>query len=252
MFVRIITEIVFLSLLGAGSVLWFSNLGVKGKKSAKKKGKGAKKTKSPEKNLLVRRLKGISLIFSAFLFAAAVFYFGRESVIRINLPEGELRWSTERPENARLCVPAAYSDKNGKVIGQYLFNGKQHGNLHKNIGRTSLKGNIFYADYRWLSDNGYQQHTIVLDSEPKTFVDNRYKVRRALCKKDGRVFLLQSNFPMTLTAFARICAKHAGNATNLDMGHCGYGYYKWHGITVPLALWTYATRDEQTNWLYIE
>lgn len=252
MLVRILIELLFFGLLGLGLALWFNDLAVRKSGKKPRRGKSSKKAREAEKKIIIGKIKGISIIAADFVFAAVVIYGGRHSVIRIDLPEGELKWSTERPGDALLCVPAAYSDKGGHVIGQYLRDGKAHGSLSRNIGRTSLKGDIFYADYKWLSDNGYQQHTIVLDSKPKTFVDNRYKVRRALCKKDGKAFILQSNLPMTLNTFAIICARKASNATNLDMGHCGYGYYKWHGITIPLAAWTYFTRGEQTNWLYIE
>lgn len=252
MLIRILIELLFLGLLGLGLALWFNDLSLRKGVSRGKRGRNSKKARAAEKKIIIGKIKGIFIIAADFIFALLVLYAGRHSVIRIDIPEGELKWSTERPADATLCVPAAYSDKGGRVIGQYLKDGKTYGSLSRNIGRTSLKGDIFYADYRWLSGNGYQQHTIVLDSKPKTFVDNRYKVRRALCKKDGKAFILQSNLPMTLNTFAIICARKASNATNLDMGHCGYGYYKWHGITIPLAAWTYFTREQQTNWLYVE
>lgn len=198
-----------------------------------------------------RRAAGFLLILGCVAVCAAIVYWGRHSVTRVDMPSGELSWSTEYPQDALLCVPAAYSDEAGNIIGQYILEGKVHNSLKKYTGRTSIKDNLFYVDYKWLSDEGFQQHTLVMDGVPKTFVDNRYKIRRALCKRDGKVFLLQSNFPVTMNSFARICAKHTSNAVNLDMGHCGYGFYKWHGITIPLAGWTYFTRDAQTNWLYI-
>ena len=42
-------------------------------------------------------------------------------VTRIDLPEGELKWSYERPKDAKMCVPAAFTDTNGKIIGAYRY-----------------------------------------------------------------------------------------------------------------------------------
>ena len=38
-------------------------------------------------------------------------------VTRYDLPEGELKWSYEKPKDAKMCVPAAFTDTNGKIIG---------------------------------------------------------------------------------------------------------------------------------------
>ena len=46
------------------------------------------------------------------------------SVLTImDLPEGELSWSTEKPKNAKMCVPAAFTDLEGRVEGEYRQNG---------------------------------------------------------------------------------------------------------------------------------
>ena len=44
----------------------------------------------------------------------------------MELPEGELAWTTERPKNAKMCVPAAFTDLEGNVEGEYRLNGVIH------------------------------------------------------------------------------------------------------------------------------
>lgn len=80
-------------------------------------------------------------------------------VTRYDLPEGELRWTTVRPKDAKMCIPAAFTTEDGKVAGAYRLNGKTH---QKEVYKmkVSLKGNIFYISPRWVSDNGFQQLTL--------------------------------------------------------------------------------------------
>ena len=234
MFIRILVEILFLSVLLWGLVL----MGRKYKKNG-----GLKKFSG----LLLVLADIVGLLFLIFAF--------RQSLYSFRLPEGELHWTDQRPvkDSVKMCVPAAYSTPNGKILGQYLKDGNTYGDLRTDYGRASIKNNIFYADYRWHSGEGFQQHTLVLDSEPKHFRDKRYKVRRAIAKNSaGEAFLVQSHFPMTLNEFALKLSQNYTNALNLDMGHCGYGYCKWHNICVPLSFWTYINMNEQTNWLIVK
>lgn len=232
MILHIVTEILFIVLLVYGLCLG---------------GRGGRKHRV---RYALLSFLAVVLTLGAF---AAVCYAGRHSVYSLRLPKGELHWTDVRPDadSVLLCVPAAYSDKDGRVLGQSMKEGMVKGYLHPNTGCTSLKGDMFYADYRWLSDEGFQQHTLVLDSNAKSFRDKRYKVRRALCKNSEGVFIVQSNFPMTLNGFANRLALKYTNAVNLDMGHVGYGFFRWHGMYVPLSLWTWFNREEQTNWLIV-
>ena len=103
-----------------------------------------------------------------------------------------------------------------------------------------------------MGDNGFQQLTLVYNSKPMTFHDSRRAIRRALCKDENGAFILQSNYPMTLTDFALECSKLSTNATYLDMGEYGYGYIKKNHLTRHLYIWGFFTRHKQTNWIYIE
>ena len=175
----------------------------------------------------------------------------RARVTRIELPKGELRWSTTRPEGARMCVPAAFTGIKGEVVGSYRIDGKTTNPNNRSM-KVSLKGDMFYLSRNWLGDNGFHQYALVYNSKAMQFRDTDKSMRRALCKDEDGVFILESNYPMTLTTFAYYCSKRCTNAAYLDMGEYGYGYIKLGWFTRPLYIWAIFTQHKQTNWLYIE
>ena len=174
-----------------------------------------------------------------------------ERVTRFELPKGELKWSKTRPKNAKMCIPAAFSEPNGDIVGSYRIDGKTYKRSRMRM-KVSLKDDIFYISRNWMSDNGFQQITLVCDSKPMRFQSRDKSMRRALCKDKDGVFILESNYPMTLTSFAHYCSKHCTNATYLDMGEYGYGYIKKGWFVRPLHIWGIFAQHKQTNWLYIE
>ena len=173
-------------------------------------------------------------------------------VTRFDLPKGELKWSNTRPQNAKMCIPAAFTDEQGQILGAYRINGKTYEANKTMRMRVSLKGDMFFISSKWMGDNGFQQLTLVNNSKAMKFHDTRKTIRRALCKDKNGAFILQSNYPMTMSDFALECGKRCTNATYLDMGEFGYGYIKNGLFTSPLYIWGYFTRHKQTNWLYIE
>lgn len=153
----------------------------------------------------------------------------------ITLPEGDLQWSTTRPESARFCVPASFSTKEGKVIDKYKY-------------VASLTKDTFVLTTNHKARNSFSQFVLVKGGEAFRFRDTRKFVRRALCKKDGKTFIIQSRFRVTLGQFAEDCAEYSTDAINLDMGSYGYGRC---GRRI-LAPWAIFWKNRQTNWLYIE
>lgn len=195
-------------------------------------------------------MKRIFYVLTLLSISIGVYSQGMK-VSRIDLPEGELKWSYERPKDAKMCVPAAFTTKDGKIAGAYRYKGKtSQKEVYKM--KVSLKGNTFYISNKWLSDNGFQQLTLVYNSRAMRFKDQSKAIRRALCKDKNGAFLLESNYPMTLSAFAVECSKCSTNATYLDMGEYGYGYIKKGNIVKPLFVLGIATQHKQTNWLYVE
>ena len=199
----------------------------------------------------IRLIKIIISLSLLCIVAGLAYRYIEKKVTRFDLPEGELKWSPVRPENARMCIPAAFTDTDGNISGLYRCDGKNHRNGKALNMKVSLKGDLFYISRQWLSDNGFQQLTLVCNSKPMKFYDSRKAIRRALCKDVGGAFILQSNYPMTLSEFALECGKYSTNATYLDMGEYGYGYIKKSRLIRPLYIWGFFTRHKQTNWIYI-
>ena len=173
-------------------------------------------------------------------------------VTKFDLPKGELKWSNVKPQRAKMCIPAAFTYKNGNIQGSYRIDGKIYQRSSMRLMKVSLKGDKFFISRNWMSDNGFQQLTLVNNSKAMKFHDTRKTIRRALCKDKDGAFILQSNYPMTLDKFAIECSKHSTNATYLDMGEYGYGYIKQNHLVRPLYIWGFFTRGKQTNWIYIE
>ena len=200
-----------------------------------------------------RLIQTLSVIFFILCICLGIVYIHFEKkVTRFDLPKGELKWSNKRPQNAKMCIPAAFTDEQGQILGAYRINGKTYEANKTMIMRVSLKGDMFFISRKWMGDNGFQQLTLVNNSKAMKFHDTRKTIRRALCKDKDGAFILQSNYPMTMSDFALECGKRCTNATYLDMGEFGYGYIKNGLFTRPLYIWGYFTRNKQTNWLYIE
>ena len=197
-------------------------------------------------------MKRILLIFILLSASLNVAYSQiSKHVTRYDLPEGELRWTTVRPKDAKMCIPAAFTTEDGKVAGAYRLNGKIHQKETYKM-KVSLKGSIFYISPKWVSDNGFQQLALVYNSRAMRFKSQDKSMRRALCKDAKGAFILESNYPMTLTRFALECSKRCTDATYLDMGEYGYGYIKQGPVTVPLFAPAIFTQHKQTNWIYID
>lgn len=233
----------------AGCVLFISGLYMR-------KGLPKKVTKASK----LRRKRAGSLIAAGVLLAillpgalASAYVLAYSSLVRIDLPEGRLVWSDSRPANAAFCVPAAYSDK-ARVLGKYRLGGEEQNSGQNGLKHcVSLTDSTFYLDTKWHSKMGFQQHPLVVNSIPVRYGrdKDRRHVRRALCKDGKGMFILQSNFPVTMTDFAAACSKYATNAVNLDMGNYGYGYTSMWGHKFHLLPYAWFKREDQTNWLYV-
>lgn len=165
----------------------------------------------------------------------------------ISLPKGELHWTNERPTDVKACIPAAFTDERGKVIGEYRIGGKTYGKRKYKVV-VSIRPDIFYVDNKWHGDEGFQQLALVHNGQVMHFKDTRKYVRRALCKNKEGMFLLESDEAVTLNQFAKYCGKVSTEAVYLDMGSFGYGFV---GSTI-LSPQAYFGRNKQTNWIYVK
>jgi hypothetical protein len=192
-----------------------------------------------------------SLLILCILFICFCTYKIYTKVTIIELPQGELKWSKTKPLSAKLCVPAAFSSIKDQVVGVHRENGISYGKDKKY--KVSIMDNSFTINRSWQSNNGFQQIILVKDNKPFDLGNSpKKRIRRALGKNQNKTFIIESNYPMTMTTFANYCSKHCSDAIYLDMGEYGYGYIKCGLITYPLYPVAYAYRHKQTNWLYIQ
>jgi hypothetical protein len=146
-----------------------------------------------------------------------------------------------------------FSNAKNYVVGSNKINGKSYVKNRAYCTKVSLIDGTFVTNKLWKSDNGFQQILLVKNNVPVKFKGSvKTFIRRALCKDKNKTFLIESNYPMTMSTFAKYCSEHCSDAVYLDMGEYGYGYIKNGFFTRPLYIWGYFTRHKQTNWLYIE
>ena len=185
-----------------------------------------------------------------YLLFITILSFFNLNLIKYELPKGNIKWSVKKPNNVKMCIPAAFTDVNGKVLGSYKLNGKIYQNNSKQ--KISLIKDSFVINNKWQSSNGFQQFCLVNNKIPEKFIDTKKCKRRALCKTESETFILESRFPITLNKFAKLCSQKCDYAIYLDMGEYGYGYIKNNNKTYHLHLLGYFTKNKQTNWIYIE
>lgn len=161
-------------------------------------------------------------------------------------PIDDVKFTDTLTVNKALCIPAAYTSKSGEIEGEYRINGVTY-------GKKSLKERVSITDTglvigsKWYSDNGFQQHVLVKNNRIRKFVDTRERFRRALCSKDGKYYIIESGYRVTLSEFAKMIAPYCDNAVNLDMGVWGYGWI----ANKESFIWCKFNRHRQTNWLTV-
>ena len=69
-------------------------------------------------------MKKIIPIIGLIILALSTYLYFKNGVTRFDLPKGELKWSNKRPHNAKMCVPAAFTDADGNIIKNYKIKGK--------------------------------------------------------------------------------------------------------------------------------
>lgn len=198
-------------------------------------------------------MKKIVLFLSLLFICVYIYSLYNQKVTIINLPKGELKWSKTKPVDAKLCVPAAFSTAKNYVVGSHKINGKSYGKNRAYCTKVSLIDGTFVTNKQWKSNNGFQQILLVKNNVPVKFKGSVKKcIRRALCKDKNKTFLIESNYPMTMSTFAKYCSEHCSDAVYLDMGEYGYGYIKYGLIVKPLYPLGIFSKHKQTNWLYVE
>ena len=175
-----------------------------------------------------------------------------DSLAIIPIKEGKyLIFTSQYDKDALLMIPAAYTNEDGTIQGEYRIDGKIYGtpSRKERISLHPTKGIVISGS--WHSDNGFQQTVLVKNGKARMHDDNRKRIRRALCNesKDGCLLMIvESATPMTLSDFAKELSKICYTAVNLDTGNYGYG---WYG-KMRFSRWAYYNKGRQTNWICIK
>ena len=194
----------------------------------------------------MRHIYIISIILSLFLSSCT--YLPQTEKVKVTHIKGQVQFTDKYMPDVFMCIPAAYTDLDGKIEGQYRINGKTCGTKSR-IERVSLhptKGLVISKG--WVSDNGFQQHVLVKNGKVRHFMDKRRFRRRALCSDDsatGTFLIIESTRKMTMNEFTAEVARYSKNAVNLDMGRWGYGWIE-NKIHSP---WAIVFKHWQTNWI---
>ena len=175
-----------------------------------------------------------------------------DSLAIIPIKEGKyLIFTSQYDKDALLMIPAAYTNEDGTIQGEYRIDGKIYGtpSRKERISLHPVKGIVISGS--WHSDNGFQQTVLVKNGRARMHDDSRKRIRKALCneRKDGCLLMIvESATPMTLSDFAKELSKICYTAVNLDTGNYGYG---WYG-KMKFSRWAYYNKGKQTNWICIK
>lgn len=189
-----------------------------------------------------------SILGTIFIIVAICFGIVAEEPTVIPIHTNELLFTTTFDSSATLLIPAAYTNEDGTIVGEYRIAGKTYGTptRKERISLHPTKGLIISG--QWHSDYGFQQTVLVKNRKIRYYDDDKKAFRRALATVDGQLCILTSCIPMTLNQFSESIHKYCSNAVNLDMGDYGYGWYKRIKFS---RLFKY-NQDKQTNWIYIK
>ena len=205
---------------------------------------------------MMKRLKKWILwilgISAGVILLVSIISLDDDSLAIIPIKEGkDLTFTNQYDKDALLMIPAAYTNEDGTIQGEYRIDGKIYGtpSRKERISLHPVKGIIISGS--WHSDNGFQQTVLVKNGRARMHEDTRKRIRRALCNesKDGCLLMIvESATPMTLSDFAKELSKICYTAVNLDTGNYGYG---WYG-RMKFSRWAYYNKGRQTNWIYIK
>jgi hypothetical protein len=193
--------------------------------------------------IVVWSIAGILVLCLAVLFGITC-----KDPIIILIDDKPLLFTDKYDSKATLLIPAAYTNPDGTIQGEYRIAGKTYGtpSRKERISLHPQKGLVISG--KWQADYGFQQTVLVKNGKVHRHNDSKKRFRRALCTVDGQLAILQSKIPQTLNEFSQSLNSYCDNAVNLDTGDFGYG---WYGKT-RFSSWASYKKNKQTNWIYIK
>ena len=174
-----------------------------------------------------------------------------DSLAIIPIKEGkDLIFTNQYDKDALLMIPAAYTNEDGTIQGEYRIDGKIYGtpSRKERISLHPAKGIVISGS--WHSGNGFQQTVLVKNGRARMHDDTRKRIRRALCNENSTgcsFMIVESATPMTLSDFAKELSKICYTAVNLDTGNYGYG---WYG-KLKFSRWAYYNKNKQMSFYYL-
>lgn len=200
---------------------------------------------------MVKRFKK-QIILIVLIICTAIggilWYFNTPLITHIKEP---IQFTNVYNPNATLLIPAAYTNTDGSIEGEYRIDGVTYGTpvRKERISISPNKGLIISG--KWHSDYGFQQTVLIKNGNIRHHKDDRRRFRRALCNETPDTYslmIVESSRPCTLDEFSKELSKLCWNAVNLDTGEYGYGWYKNKKFS---SLMKFAKR-KQTNWICID
>ena len=204
------------------------------------------------KNMTAKCIKSFKVIAWSIagvlvLCLAVLFGITCKDPIIILIDDTPLLFTDKYDSKATLLIPAAYTNPDGTIQGEYRIAGKTYGtpSRKERISLHPQKGLVISG--KWQADYGFQQTVLVKNGKVRPHNDSKKRFRRALCTVDGQLAILQSKILQTLNEFSQSLNSYCDNTVNLDMGDFGYG---WYGKT-RFSRWASYNKNKQTNWIYI-
>lgn len=168
----------------------------------------------------------------------------------ININGSAISWTINRPakQNPKnlLCIPAAFTMKDGTICGAYVVDGKvcNLANIDKALGgalkivdgkvsifptdKSKLLTKDFLQDIADKNGQLFQQFQVIENGSPAKFRDKTKFVRRGVgILKNSEVVIVESKKSITLTQFAEeLAGLGVQNLIYTDMGAWSEGWVR--------------------------
>ena len=133
-----------------------------------------------------------SILGAVFIIVAICFGIVAEEPTVIPIHTNELLFTTTFDSSATLLIPAAYTNEDGTIVGEYRIAGKTYGTptRKERISLHPTKGLIISG--QWHSDYGFQQTVLVKNYKIRYYDDDKKAFRRALATVNGQLCILTS------------------------------------------------------------
>ena len=110
----------------------------------------------------------------------------KDKLTVIQIKDGDkLHFTNQHDKDALLMIPAAYTNEDGTIQGEYRIDGKIYGtpSRKERISLHPTRGIIISGS--WHSDNGFQQTVLVKNGKARMHEDNRKRIPGRCATRTG-------------------------------------------------------------------